>query len=169
VKYDGEVAAAIARWSPVYGVAIDPALVHAVIHRESTHGLALESVEPRGRRSYGPMMVLDTTAAGYGVKDPATLKAPGLGILYGVRYLAEQLRRFNGDAARAVSAYNAGPGNAVRGSSGRFPNQVYVDAVLGFWRRYRAALVGSGAAVAVVAAVILFTLWARRRAGGRRP
>lgn len=163
MKYDADVASAVAHWAPILRVAIDPHLVHAVIERESRHGLWLETAETRGRKSYGPMMVLDSTARDYGVSNPAQLKDPALGIYYGVRYLGEQLRRFPGDVARAVSAYNAGPGNARRNAAGKFPNQEYVDAVVGFWRVYGGAA-GVGAAALALAAVG-FLLWrgARRR------
>ncbi len=166
MKYDAEVARAIAKWGPEFGVRIEPALVHAVIEKESSHGHALETAEPGNRRSYGPMMVLDSTARGLGVTNPAALRDPALGIWYGVRYLAEQLRRFSGDTPRAIAAYNAGPGNAKRNAAGRFPNQSYVDRVTFYWKLYRGAVAGGALALAAVAVVIY--LLRRRRNGGRQ-
>jgi MYXO-CTERM domain-containing protein len=160
MKYDAEVGAAAAKWGPHYGVAVDPHLIHAIIQAESSHGAKLVTDEPGGRRSYGPMMVLDTTAAGMGVVDPSLLRDPQLGIWYGVRYFAAQLKAFAGDTARAVSAYNAGPGNAKRSSSGQFPNQAYVNRVLAYWRLYGPAGAATGGALAL-AFVALFL--ARRR------
>lgn len=163
MRYETEVQAAIARWQPGLGVRIDSGLVHAVIEQESRHGAAgLEAVEPRGHRSYGPMMVLDSTALGYGVQ-PKTLKEPRLGILYGVRYLGEQLKRFPGDVARAVSAYNTGPGRARRGATGKFPNQSYVDKVLGFWQRFRGLAVPALGALAAAALILALALRRRSR------
>jgi soluble lytic murein transglycosylase-like protein len=161
MKYDAEVAAAIARWAPGYGVAIDPALVHAVIQRESSHGAALQTAESKGRMSYGPMMVLDSTAISLGASNPASLKDPATGIWYGVKYLASMMQKFPGDTARAISAYNTGPGNAVRNSAGRFPNQSYVDAVTAWWKTYRYAVAGSGSLIGLVALAVF--LWTRLR------
>ena len=162
MKYDNEVAAAVARWGPASGgPAIDPALVHAIIQRESSHGAALQSVETKGRVSYGPMMVLDSTAASLGATNPAALKDPATGISYGVRYFAGLLKRFPGDTARAISAYNTGPGNAVRNISGRFPNQPYVDAVSAWWKTYKYAAVGGGSILSLIPLALF--LWSRFR------
>ncbi len=164
MKYDAEVSRAIAHWGPTYGVAIPPALVHAIIERESGHGRSLVTVEPGNHRSYGPMMVLDTTATSvFHLADPTALVDPGLGIWYGVGYLAQQLKRFPGSPTRAISAYNAGAGNAHLTASGTYPNQPYVNKVLALLKQYRGA-----AAVAVPTAILLvgglLLLSARRRA-----
>lgn len=167
MKYDAEVARAIDYWSRVFGVTIDPKLVHAVIQKESSHGLHSVTAESGRRFSYGPMMVLDSTARSFGVKDPATLKDPATGIWWGVRYLAEQLDNFPGDRDRAIAAYNAGPGNARRGAGGRFPNQAYVDAVKGWWRLYGGGAAGIAATVLGVTVGLFLLLRARRRRGSR--
>jgi soluble lytic murein transglycosylase-like protein len=159
MKYDAEVSAAIARWGA--GVTIDPALVHAIIQRESSHGAALETAETLGRKSYGPMMVLDSTARGLGATNPASLKDPATGIDYGVRYFAGLLKRFPGDIARAISAYNTGPGNAVRNPSGRFPNQSYVDAVSTWWKTYKYAAPAAGSILSLIPLALF--LWSRFR------
>lgn len=165
MKYDAEVSRAVAYWEPRLGVSIPPALVHAIIQKESSHGLALVSLEPGNRRSFGPMMVLDTTAKGYGVTNPEALRDPGLGIMYGVRYLGEQIKRFGGDIERAVSAYNAGPGNAKRNpATGRLPNQVaYVDKVLAFWKQYQGAARAAAPAAGAAVLLILGLVYAARR------
>lgn len=164
MKYDAEVASAIAHWAPALGVSIPASLVHAIIQRESSHGVQLVTAEPGGRYSYGPMMVLDTTARAYGVKDPATLKAPALGIYYGVRNLAELLRQFKGDTAAAVSAYNTGPVRAKRNAAGKFPNQAYVDAVLKFWKQYGGAVAAGGGGALLLLLAGLWLVARRRRA-----
>lgn len=164
MKYDAEVAAAIARWGPAYRVTIAPALVHAIIQQESGHGTELEHVEPDGDVSRGPMMVKGATGQALGVLDLESLKDPATGILYGVKYLAQLLARFPGDLARAISAYNTGPGHANRGANGKFPNQGYVDKVLLFYRLYGGAVAGAAAAGLAALAVVLWFVTRRRRA-----
>jgi len=173
VRWDAEVAAAVKRWGPIYGVAIDPALVHAIIQKESSHGTVLTTAEPGGHFSFGPMMVLDTTATELGAKIPSSLTDPATGISYGVRYLAQQLRRYGGRVYDAIAAYNAG--SARKDTSGRYVNtkglpvvQSYVDVVLGYWNRYRLSVVQGATRAAPVAALALAgvaVLWlaSRRR------
>lgn len=172
MKWDAEVGAAVARWAPYYGVALDSALVHAVIEKETLHGaVPLVAREPDGDYSYGPMQVKGATARTVlGVSDPSTLEDPATGILYGTKYLASLIRRFGGDYNAAISAYNAGPGNAHRDSSGNFPNQSYLVAVLNYWNRYKRLLVAAApaAGAAIVAAVALVWILARRRRAMRR-
>ena len=166
MTYDKEVAAAVAQARRRYGVAVDPALVHAIIQRETGHRpvSAAGTLEPDGHRSYGPMQVKDTTAAMHGINDPKTLVVPSIGIRIGTYELARLLVHFNGDVASAVSGYNAGQGNAHVDRAGRFPNQGYVDAVLAFWRRYGpAALAVSGSALVAVAAVATLIVLMQRR------
>src|SRR5689334_16335562 len=168
MKFDAEVNRAIAYWAPLVGVAIDSRLVHAIIQKESSHGAQSVTAESGNRFSYGPMMVLDSTARGYGVADPAALQDPALGIWWGVRYLADQLRHFPGDVAAAVAAYNAGQGNAHRNAAGRFPNQGYVDAVLGWWRIYGGGGIGlAGAVLSLVIGTFLLLRAVRRRRSSR--
>ena len=68
------------------------------------------------------------TAAGLGVTNPLD---PAQAIEGGAKYLKQQLDRFGGDVARALAAYNAGPG-AVQRFGGVPPyaeTQNYVRAV----------------------------------------
>ena len=158
--FEREVAAATAQWASAYGVRIDPLLVHAIIRQESIGGKVLSIVEPDGSVSRGPMHVKDSTAIWLGLADPLKLLNPATGIWYGVKYLAQQLRRFAGDVERAVSAYNAGPGRANRSAAGRFPNQAYVDRVMSFYQQFARAAVPTLGVLAVAALVVLL---ARRR------
>lgn len=169
-RWDTEAKAAAAHWGPYYGTHVDPALVHAVIERESRHGadpryIAFRGIvpEPGGRRSAGPMMVLEDTLRRYNatLQLEALALSPAVGIWYGTRELARLLSVFPGDTARALAAYNAGQGNASRNAQGKFYNQAYVDAVLGFWRGYRGAVISL---VPVLLAGGALYLWSRRRA-----
>lgn len=168
MKYDAEVNNAVAHWGPAYGIAIDPALVHGIIQAESSHGARLVSAEPNGHFSYGPMMVLDSTATSVlGVSDPTTLKDPATGIWYGVEYLAQLLKWAGGDVNRAVSAYNTGKGNATPNAAGVYPNQSYIVKVLGYWNTFKRAVVASAPATVPLLLLMLlgwFLVTRRRRA-----
>jgi soluble lytic murein transglycosylase-like protein len=177
MRWDQEVAAAVARWAPIYGITLPTsdahALVHAVIQRESSHGTVLTTVEPGNHLSFGPMNVLDTTATSLGAKVPSSLTNPAVGIDYGTRYLFQQLRRYGGRIADALAAYNAG--SARRDAQGRYINskgstvvQGYVDRVLGYWNTYKRSVVqvatrAAPAAGLVIAGVVVLWLASRRR------
>lgn len=157
-SYTSWVAAAIKRWGPYYGVSISPAIVFGIIQRESIGGKVLEVPEPNGTTSWGPMGINDTVAIDLGVPGSVLRDKPELGVWYGVKWLASLLKKYPGDTARALSAYNAGSGNAVRNpTTGRFPNQAYVDFVL----KYAGV---SGVGLMLVAAVAAVFLMRRRRA-----
>ena len=105
-------------------VGISPALVAAVAWQES-------GFDPHASSSAGAvglMQLMPATAAGLHT-DPAD---PGQNILGGAKYLAAQLRAFDGRVDLALAAYNAGP-NAVRHAGGvpDYPEtQAYVKSVL---------------------------------------
>ena len=71
----------------------------------------------------------------------------------------------SGDTASGVAAYNAGTARHTT-AGGPFINQAYVNAVLGFWRQYRAlAPAAAGAGVLLVLLVGTYiVLRSRRRA-----
>lgn len=168
MTYDAEVQRAVAHWGPAYGLTLDPMLIHAVIEKETRHGaLPLKNREPNGNFSYGPMQVEDITATSVLHVDPASLLDPATGIYYGTQYLASLIQRFKGDATRAISAYNAGPGKAkVNPSTGQYPNQQYVIDVLGFWNSFKRAAVAAAPAVLpllVLGGLALYYLSQRRR------
>jgi soluble lytic murein transglycosylase-like protein len=72
----------------------------------------------------GLMQVMPSTAQGVDPSvTPAALWDPVTNIDIGVHYLADQLRRYGGNVAQAVSAYNAGHATDA--------NQSYVDKVIG--------------------------------------
>lgn len=170
-RWDPEVQAAVKQARAIYGVAPEPALVHAVIEKETIHGaLPITGTrEPNGHISYGPMQVQDSTATSlHGISDPTTLAVPSIGIRIGTFELARLMRLFPNDPARVVAAYNAGAGNAARNAFGRFFNQPYVDAVLGFLERFRALVTTVATAAAPAApwlaiAAIAVLLGSRRR------
>lgn len=107
---------------------LDSFLVAAMVEAES--GFDPGAVSPQGAQ--GLMQVMPATALGFGVRD-ATDPAQNLEV--GARYLGSLLRRYSGDIALALAAYNAGPTNVARyGGVPPFPETTrYVDKVL---RRY---------------------------------
>lgn len=161
IAFTSAVAAAVKKWGAFYGVRLDPAVIFGIIQKESIGGRVLEVPESDGTTSWGPMGVNDKVAHDLGVMPPSILRdKPELGIWYGVRWFASLLKKFNGDQARALSAYNAGAGNAVRNATGRFPNQTYVDDVL----RFAGSHAGGSVLVVALAMVAGLALARRRKA-----
>lgn len=93
----------------------DPLLLFALIRQESLYNP--EAVSSAGAR--GLTQVMPATGQGIasslGVENfqVSNLLRPYISITFGAYYLDEQLRRFEGNAAAALAAYNAGPGRAI--------------------------------------------------------
>jgi soluble lytic murein transglycosylase-like protein len=122
--YDAQISAAATQ----YGV--DPALLKGLIRQESNFDPAARS--PAGATGLTQLMPGTASSLGVDATDP-TQAIDG-----GARYLKQQLDRFGGDAAKALAAYNAGPG-AVAKFGGVPPyaeTQAYVQKVLGFAAQY---------------------------------
>jgi soluble lytic murein transglycosylase-like protein len=106
---------------------LSPALLTGLIRQES-------GFNPSARSSAGALgltQLMPSTAASLGVAEPLD---PAQSIEGGARYLAGMLRRFGGDTASALAAYNAGPG-AVEQYGGVPPypeTQQYVAKVLAY-------------------------------------
>jgi soluble lytic murein transglycosylase-like protein len=136
--YAAEIDAAAAKYS------VDPALLRALIRQESNFNPNAGS--PAGAR--GLTQLMPGTAAALGV-DPSV---PAQAIEGGAKYLRQQLDRFGNDAAKALAAYNAGPG-AVQRYGGVPPyaeTQNYVRKVLAYAAEYRQAAPAATAAAASV-------------------
>jgi soluble lytic murein transglycosylase-like protein len=125
--YDAQITAAATR----YG--LDPALLKGLIRQESNFDPAARS----GAGAQGLTQLMPGTAAALGV-DPTD---PAQAIEGGARYLKQQLDRFGNDPAKALAAYNAGPGAVARygGVPPYAETQGYVQKVLGYAAAYRAA------------------------------
>ena len=100
-------------------------LLHAVIEQESANLPC--AVSPKG--AMGLMQLMPATAETLKVKDPFD---PAENIAAGSRFLKSLLDRYKGDMAKALAAYNAGPGRVDR--DGDIPDipetQNYVGRIL---------------------------------------
>ncbi len=108
---------------------IDPDLMRAMIQCESRFDPMAKS--PAG--SMGLMQLMPQTARRFGVKDAWQVDQNLKG---GAKYLRFLLDRYNGDTARAVTAYNAGE-KAVDRSGGVAPTEesrLYAKAVMDIYR-----------------------------------
>lgn len=84
---------------------VDSDFIRSVIKQESAGNA--HAISPAGAR--GLMQLMPGTASQLGVNDSFS---PEQNVNGGARYLRELLERYNGDAVKALAAYNAGP-NAV--------------------------------------------------------
>lgn len=131
----------INRWGKTHQVS--PRLAAAVIEAESS--FQPRALSPSG--AYGLMQVIPSTwqhvnsrlkickEHNDGQCTTACYFKPELNIGIGTGYLRELLTRYNGDAVRAVAAYNAGPGAVDR--YGAVPpyreTEEYVERVITYW------------------------------------
>lgn len=90
-----------------YQHGLDPALLHAVIHAESSYNPG--AVSHKG--AMGLMQLMPGTAARYGVRDPYD---PEQNIFGGARYLRDLMGMFRSDLRLAIAAYNAGEHNVMK-------------------------------------------------------
>jgi soluble lytic murein transglycosylase-like protein len=114
---------------------LDPALLAGLIKQES--GFNPNAGSGAGAR--GLTQLMPGTAAGLGVSN---VLDPVQSINGGAKYLKQQLEAFGGDTAKALAAYNAGPG-AVQRFGGIPPyseTQNYVRIVQANAAAYRAGI-----------------------------
>lgn len=108
---------------------LPPEFVHSVVAAESAY--RPDAVSPKG--AVGLMQLMPATARAYKV-DP---RDPAQNVEAGAAYLRDLLVKYDGDANRALAAYNAGPG-AVSKYNGVPPyaeTQNYVQKVLTRYKR----------------------------------
>jgi soluble lytic murein transglycosylase-like protein len=87
--------------------AIEPALLHAIMHVES--GGNRQALSPRG--AAGLMQLMPATARRYGVRDPLDARQ---NLLAAAQYLQSLKQQFHGDMSLMLAAYNAGPQAVIR-------------------------------------------------------
>jgi soluble lytic murein transglycosylase-like protein len=86
---------------------IDPVLLYAIMHRESS--FRRFAVSPKGAR--GLMQLMPATAARFGVSN---IFDPRQNIEGGARYVRFLLDTFDGDVRLALAGYNAGEGAVMK-------------------------------------------------------
>ena len=129
--YEAEIQAAAQRNG------VDPALLRNLVRAES-------GFNPRATSGAGAMglaQLMPATATSLGVTDPYD---PVQSLEGGARYLRQALDQFGGDPAKALAAYNAGPG-AVQKYGGVPPyaeTQAYVQKIMGWMAQDGAATTG---------------------------
>jgi len=113
---------------------VDPALVRAVIHAESSFNPYAVSL----KGAQGLMQLMPGTASDMAVNNPFDAQQ---NIRGGTQYLAMLLKQFNGDEQLAAAAYNAGALNVqkYKGVPPFDETQVYVQRVAQLRKRYGAA------------------------------
>lgn len=87
--------------------AIDPLLIYAQMHQEST--FKINATSPKG--ASGLMQLMPATARRFGVTK---IYDPKQNIDAGVRYMRWLLDTFNGDVVLALAGYNAGEGAVMK-------------------------------------------------------
>lgn len=85
---------------------VELALVKAIVMSESAYDP--HAVSPKG--AIGLMQIMPTTASDYGVDNPNDLFDPVINVNTGIRHLKRLVRKYKGDYARVIPAYNAGEG-----------------------------------------------------------
>lgn len=115
---------------------VDPALVRAVIHAESSFNPY--AVSPKGAR--GLMQLMPSTARMLGVRNSFS---PESNIRGGTKYLSQLLKRFPNEA-HAIAAYNAGsvPVTKYKGVPPYAETREYVKRVLSLKKQYTEQLHG---------------------------
>jgi len=105
---------------------VPPEDIYGIAKTESNFNPQARS--PKG--AIGPMQLMPDTAAGLGVVDP---NDPEQNYEGGAKYYAQQLKAFGGDRAKALEAYNAGPGRVAKAAKAGLPlpaeTQAYVPKV----------------------------------------
>lgn len=120
---------------------LDPALVKAVIHVESSFNHTAVS----NKNAYGLMQILyPSTANDLGIYKKSELFNPEVNIEAGTRYLSERIDRFN-SLTRALIAYNAGDSVAERVNHLRDMDKIpaetklYLKKVMRLYKKYMAS------------------------------
>ena len=117
---------------------IDPSLLRNLVRAESNFNPRATS----GAGAMGLTQLMPGTAAGLGVTNAYD---PVQSLEGGAKFLRQMLDQFGGDPAKALAAYNAGPG-AVQKYGGVPPyaeTQAYVQKIMGWMAQDHTAATGA--------------------------
>jgi len=113
---------------------VDAALIRAVIKVESNFDP--NAVSRAG--AIGLMQLLPRTAADYGVDSRDALFNPGINVDAGTRHLKRLLKKYR-NISRALTAYNAGEGNAAgfHKTGAYIETRKYTVSVIKYYQQYK--------------------------------
>lgn len=115
---------------------LPPGLLSSVCYVESHHNLAAIHRDDGGADSIGLCQLHLSTAMELGYRGTAFgLKDPQINAFWAGLYLSHQLHRYNGDATKAIAAYNSGTYRVD--ANGKPKNDKYVQKVFTAWEEGR--------------------------------
>lgn len=123
--FEGFIEKTVQEMKAEYGVNLDSNLVKSVIKQES--GFNPEAKSHAGAQ--GLMQLMPSTAKSLGVFNPSN---PYQNVKGGIKYLAQQLKNFDGNIQKALAAYNAGPSTVekYKGIPPYAETQNYVESIM---------------------------------------
>jgi hypothetical protein len=123
------------------GASVDPLLVASIVAKESSfQSRAVSRAGAVGLMQLRPFVARDV-AERYELEwdGLGTLHDPALNVRLGISYYKELVERFEGDEAKALTAYNYGPTRVSRQlSQGTYIGSRYAERVLRFYEELRA-------------------------------
>lgn len=107
---------------------IDPDLFVRLINQES--GFNPTVLSEKGALGLAQVMPDTAKKPGFGVKPILDRLDPVESLRFGADYFAAMLKRYDGDVAKALAAYNFGPGNVDKGR--KYPEETrnYIAAIM---------------------------------------
>lgn len=116
-------------------LSLPPDLLKSICYVESKHKTGAIHYNDGTGHSMGICQIKYQTAKTLGYKGPQyRLMEPKTNIYWAGKYLAKQLKRYDGDIAKAVAAYNAG--TYRENPNGATLNRKYVAKVFNVWVAY---------------------------------
>jgi soluble lytic murein transglycosylase-like protein len=112
---------------------LPPGLLQAICYVESTHRPHVVNLKDGSSSSYGTCQIKYETAKLVGFRgQPKDLLNPQTNVYYAGAYLKKQMRRYNNNIWKAVSAYNMGRHKTNKDAL--YANETYLDKVYEAWK-----------------------------------
>ena len=125
--------------------AVDPLLVASIVATESSfRDRAVSSTGAVGLMQLLPFVADDVAdRLDFEWRRPESLRSPSINVRLGIQYYKELMERFEGDAAKALTAYNYGPTAVSRQiRQGTYAGSAYAASVLSLYGRLGVARTG---------------------------